>query len=474
MTNAIGKRRAPRLASCRTRPLLISENGLSAQYRTVNTDQRRALARIRHLPWLPPEDLAQWQLAALNTVLRQARQNVPFYSKRIPPHELTSLDELSGIPAFTRREALEAGSDLVSRAFEPRRLLALHTAGTTGAPMIVYVSREALQQYHAFFARLREWLQVPNNARVAAFVGTAVVSFPAGERTFYRRDVDADALLCSADQIDAESLPAYVEELDRFKPEVIDGYPSSIEAVARYVRNMEGARPLNIRPRAIVTSSETLVPSAHRLIESVFQCPVFDHYSSVEMAAMIAQCRAGSYHIMADFGYVELLTNGRPALPGEVGEIVATGFVNDAMPFIRYATGDFAVAGPQQCACGRTFPTVQRIIGRREDVLVTPEGLRLSRVERLIKSASSLIEARLVQDELDHVTLEAVARWSVDPLEEATLMRELRNRLGPTLRADLVRVQRIPRTPSGKFRTVVNLAVAAPVTNGWSAEGSPE
>jgi phenylacetate-CoA ligase len=144
-----------------------------------------------------------------------------------------------------------------------------------------------------------------------------------------------------------------------------------------------------------------------------------------------------------------------------MGEIVATGFINPVMPFVRYATGDFAVRGGSSCRCGRGFPILARIVGRMDDVLVTPEGRMVGRLDPVFKAVSSITETRIVQDEVDHVRAEWVGDRMLTDGEAASLRAELRSRLGPSMRIDLVRVPRIARTAGGKFRSVVNLVTVS-------------
>jgi phenylacetate-CoA ligase len=192
------------------------------------------------------------------------------------------------------------------------------------------------------------------------------------------------------------------------------------------------------------------------LIEQAFQAKVFDHYGAAEMAALVTQCEAGSYHVNPEFGIVEILRDGEPVAPGESGDLVATGFINPVMPLIRYGTGDTAIQGDGGCPCGRAFPTLLGIEGRRDDVLITPEGRRIGRLDPIFKSVTSLHETRIVQDAADHVRVEMVLHADLAPVEEASLRRELGNRLGPSIKVDLVRVSHLPRTARGKLRAVVN------------------
>ena len=184
---------------------------------------------------------------------------------------------------------------------------------------------------------------------------------------------------------------------------------------------------------------------------------MFDHYGAAEMAAFVTQCAAGTYHVNPEFGIVEVLREGRPARPGESGEIVATGFVNPVMPLIRYATGDLAEPACGPCVCGRAFPSLARIEGRIDDVLVTPEGRWIGRLDPIFKGVSSLHETRIVQDRADHVRVEVVPLAAFTDAERNALVSALRHRLGPSMQVDVVQVDRIPRTAGGKFPAVVNL-----------------
>jgi phenylacetate-CoA ligase len=258
--------------------------------------------------------------------------------------------------------------------------------------------------------------------------------------------------MMSSYHLSPQTVDAYIGRLRSFQPALIDSYPSSIEPIARRLLAVGSS---DIRPRAIVTSSETLFPPTRELIQNAFGCPVFDYYGGGEMAAFISQCESGSYHVNPEFGIVEILRDGEPVRPGETGEIVATGFINQVMPLIRYATGDLAVAGDGPCPCGRAFPVIQRIEGRADDVVITPEGRRIGRLDPIFKSAVSITEARVVQDANDHIRLEVVPDQGYSAAGEAVLIDELQRRLGPTMRVDVVQVAAIPRERSGKLRMVV-------------------
>ena len=108
-------------------------------------------------------------------------------------------------------------------------------------------------------------------------------------------------------------------------------------------------------------------------IEHAFQAECFDDYSTFEFHHVAYECPRHRYHLAADNVAVEFVRDGRPARPGEEGEILLTGLTNNAMPLIRYAIGDVGVPGDEICPCGRGFPTMQLIQGRVDDFVVLPD-----------------------------------------------------------------------------------------------------
>ena len=92
-----------------------------------------------------------------------------------------------------------------------------------------------------------------------------------------------------------------------------------------------------------------------------------------------------------------------------------------------------------------------------DDCIITPDGRRVGRLDPIFKAVQGIHEARIVQDETDHLRVEVVPRQEVSAEERSTLVDELRRRVGPRMRITIVTVDAIPRTPRGKLRTVVNL-----------------
>ena len=102
---------------------------------------------------------------------------------------------------------------------------------------------------------------------------------------------------------------------------------------------------MDLGQRPFYSSSQVLPDQSRRMIEETFGCGVFDKYGSREFSGIAYECDFHSGHHVMDESYiVEILKNGEPARPGEIGEVVITDLNNFCLPYIRYRIGDLAVA----------------------------------------------------------------------------------------------------------------------------------
>ena len=231
-------------------------------------------------------------------------------------------------------------------------------------------------------------------------------------------------------------------------------YPSSLYLLALGLAEQQET---GIQPRAVFTASETLLETQRSVIEAVFGCKVFNWYGNTEMTANIVECDYGGLHVKPEHSFLEFLDpEGNPARPGELAEIVATGFGNEAFPLIRYRTGDTAILSDRPCECGRSGPMAQSVTGRVEDIVVTPEGRHVGRLDHVFKDSPNIREAQLVQETPDTLVVRIVRREEYGPEDTERVTHSLRQRLGDRMRFEFQFVDRIPRGANGKFRFVIS------------------
>jgi phenylacetate-CoA ligase len=185
------------------------------------------------------------------------------------------------------------------------------------------------------------------------------------------------------------------------------------------------------------------------VITEVFGAPVQETYGMAELAVAASECQAGRRHVWPEVGLVETVEE----------ELVATGLLNQDMPLVRYRTGDRLARVPKWdhgCPCGRTLPVIDAVDGRIDDVVVTPDGRRLGRLDPVFKSDLAIVEAQIVQDRIDHLRILVVPAEGFDHSAAKALERRVLDHVGAMV-VDVELTDRIPRGPGGKLRGVRNL-----------------
>jgi len=372
-------------------------------------------------------------------LLEYARRHVPYYRQLG-----CSPNRFRDWPILDKQSVASKPDEFVSDQFASRGLMVLRTSGTTGTPLRVWVSRVYHQTEMAFRWRHKAWGGVPFLSRSAYVSGHSVVPASQLGPPFWRLDHVEKRLLCSSYHLSPTGLRAYIDEFRRFVPVFIHGYPSSLYVLAQYMLEHQIQ---DIRPRAVFAASETLLDFQRAAIQEAFGTRVFNWYGNTEMTCNIVECEAGGLHYRTDYGVLEILDDGA---------MVCTGLNNLAMPLIRYRVGDVAVSREGLCACGRAFPLLEKVEGRMEDYVMTPDGRRVGRLDHLFKDAHHVREAQLEQRQIDELIIRIVKLDGFSPEDERVIKAEARQRLGDSIRIRFDYVTHISRTSSGKFRFVLS------------------
>ncbi len=167
-----------------------------------------------------------------------------------------------------------------------------------------------------------------------------------------------------------------LDMIDRVQPTAIVAVPSFLRLVADKAR-ATGFDLRNCSVKKAVCIGEPIrdrqlaLNGSGRAIEAAWGARIYSTYGVTELANSMCECEAGAGgHLHAEQLHVEILDDfGQPVADGEVGEVVATTFGVEAMPLIRYRTGDCAAMMSAPCACGRTSPRLGPIVGRKNQKL---------------------------------------------------------------------------------------------------------
>jgi phenylacetate-CoA ligase len=414
-------------------------------------------------PRMPLPSLREIQRRKLRALLDHCARHVPYYRRRF---EETGLDvgsigdigELRSRGIFTSKEIIRsAGADLRSDAFAPGELHRKFSSGSTGTPIQLRVTRDY-------------WcLQMATKYRAESWIGKTIGT-PTTYLWGHRLDLDPLKRLkvslywrlqnyqfVSAFEVGEEALLAGIARIKRFGPRFIEAYVSPLYLMARLIE-ARGIEPPRLD--GIVTGGESLFDYQREQIERSFRCPVYNRYGCSEFMNVAHEClEHRGMHINADGFIVEVLDGaGRPVV-GEEGEIVITDLNNYATPLVRYRIGDRAVLGDRACACGRTFPLMEKVVGRTSDAMKAPDGHELHSMyfHWRVRLIPGIYRFQVAQKAVDRIEIRVVHDGSTDRDETGRRILEAFADLqehGVT--ATLAFVDDIPLSRSGKMNFFVS------------------
>jgi phenylacetate-CoA ligase len=416
----------------------------------------------RHGLW-SPEKLRNYQNKMVKRTIEYAYRHVPFYHDQlnkmgIAPSEIKAVQDLARLPVISKDEIRNNLQSMISQEYTPERLKMRSTSGSTGKPLFFYVSQDELE------FRKAKHLRANISCGQKAFDHWATITAPHhfAESTGLQRVVG----LYSPRPISVfDDVAKQVSLAEGIRPDILDGYSSALYLFARELER----KPRNkIKPRFIIGGAELIDDSSREFIETTLCAPFYDQYSSVEMERMAWQCpcRQG-YHIDADAMVIQIVDKRSEDVSlGESGEIICTSLFNKAMPFIRYAIGDIGVFSADRCDCGRPFPMMKVIEGRKDSLILLPDGRMIAPRTFTIamnsfKFYSQIDQFRIVQEKRD--LFRFVIKMKEPFVEEEKFRSELeshfRRMLGlvsSSVAFEFELVDSIPLDRSGKLMAVMS------------------
>jgi phenylacetate-CoA ligase len=238
-----------------------------------------------------------------------------------------------------------------------------------------------------------------------------------------------------------------------FRPVLIVGYVSSLEAFAAYLHRTGRTIP---GIRYAIAAAEPLFDEGRRRIEHGLGVPVTNTYGSREFMSIAAECECrNGLHVHAENLVVETCARHGH----EPSEILITDLHNYGMPFVRYETGDLGRMTDTACHCGRGLPRLDAIEGRVLDALRTPDGRTVPGefFPHLLKDIPEVAQYRVEQKRIDRLVISAVMNRPLSQQSERLLRDEIAKTFGPGTIGELQPVTHIPRLTSGKRRVTVGM-----------------
>ena len=439
-------------------PLTVKALSLVPSYRIY----RETYTLLGKSQWWSREELAAYQAEALSRLLDHAYENVPYYrrvfdDRGLVPEDIKTPADLRLLPFLTKEIVQTNLPDLKARNYPESAFEYVHHLGSTGTPMGFYYEKGASRAREWAFMKT-QWDRVGYRFADKCVVLRGHVVGPASDGTYWKRALFGRWLVMSSHQMTEETLPAYIQEIRRFKPGFIQAYPSTATMLARYMVE-HGIEPFPT-VKAILCGSENLYPWQRDLLTRAFECRVFSWYGNSEQTVLAGECEESTlYHIFPEYGIVELIgRDGQPVEePGVMGEVVATNLTNYVCPLIRYRTRDVAIAAAKQCSCGRQYPLLEKVEGRLQEFIVTRSGHLISVTPINYESGAfeNIKQFQMYQETMGELIMKVVRKPTYTEDDTRQLIQELRWQLGDDMDVQIRFVDEIPRTEGGKFRYLI-------------------
>jgi phenylacetate-CoA ligase len=350
--------------------------------------------------------------------------------------------------------------EMVATNIPSWRRVYLTTSGTTGAPIKVWNSPEAVWRERAFIDA--QW------KRVGFHIGELRAVLRGGALKVARHwqfDPKARAYNFSTYHMTPENVINYARIMKTKGISFLHAYPSSALNFARLLNEAGGTTP---RFRAVLLGSENLYPGQREQLERFYDCRVYSWYGHTESLVLAGECEESTdYHVFPDYGFFELLSDdGENVQYGQTGEIVGTSLHNFVMPLVRYRTADYAEAGAHLCGCGRKCRLIRNVRGRwMQEMLV-------GKFDNLISITSinfhsdvfdRVLQFQFYQREKGKVQLRLVRDHGYTDADTNQIRKELLGKIGDSMELTIVFTDVIPVTDRGKFRFVIqHVGTAAP------------
>jgi phenylacetate-CoA ligase len=437
------------------RSVLASARGLFLSQMRYAPETFSILKILRaHERW-STEEIVAHQMNALRETIGSARRSVPHYAK-YAREEIRTFADLRRLPVLERETVRQNHEQFLSAGTPARRRIRAGTTGTTGGNLRVAFTEELARANWACLLRQWAWAGVEAQQPRVTLFGARVVPAQCSEAPYWVYNLPERQILMSIFHLAEKTAPAYLEFLHKQEGKILEGFPSVLGILADFAAERRETFPM----RTIFTSGEPLYPAARAKIEAAFQCKVFDSYGMTEYCGLIHECAHGRMHLVPEFGFLEILDEGdEPVAEGEEGFFVWTGFLNRAMPLIRYRIGDRGrwLHG-SACSCDLQFPLVIPTITRESEILHCPDGRLFSprALNQLLKDATSLRFCQFVHDRPERVVVRAVSANGHAHEEMMQIRSRLQELLGPAMRVTAEIASEPIVLPGGKIPLIIN------------------
>ncbi|MBQ2016442.1 MAG: phenylacetate--CoA ligase, partial [Clostridia bacterium] len=313
--------------------------------------------------------ISELQLQQVNHQIHALVEAGSFYGKKLEEAGITGVstqEEFEALP-FSEKADLRDAYPLGLMTAPEEDIVRIHSSsGTTGLPVIIPYTRKDVDDWATMFARCYEVAGITKKDRIHITPGyglwTAGIGFQAG-----------------AEKLGAMAIPMGPGNTDKQLQMMVDMKSTVLCATSSYALLLaEEIEKRGIKDKIHlkkgVIGSERWGEAMRKRISEELGIELYDIYGLTEIygPGIGINCEHNTgMHYWDDFLYIEIIdpVTLKPVPDGEPGEIVITTLVKEGAPLIRYRTHDLSRIIPGECPCGRSYPRLDVITGRTDDMM---------------------------------------------------------------------------------------------------------
>ncbi len=410
--------------------------------------------------WYSSAKLKKYQEKRLAQIVNHAYENVPYYtdlfdSLNLKPSDFKSIGDLQKLPLLTKKLLRENFDKLTARNVKKYHPVLYKTSGSTGEQVEFYLDKTANVLEFCYYLRHWSWGGYRLGRRFAELTSDRFLRRENMDKTCHF-SLLTNRLQINSMMISENNVYKIAGCLRKYKPLFLNGLASSLYVLALLFRK-NGVSDISFK--AVFSQGETLSADYRKEIEDVFSCKTYDSYGHMERTVAICECPQGGYHLNSEYGLAEFIEK-EYTKKYFTAKIVGTSLHNFAMPLIRYEVNDRVKVSVSEvkCRCGRSLPLIEKINGRKEDVVITPDERIITDLFTVFEQIEGIEMGQIVQTKKDKIVLKIAKGKGYTDSEEKKLISILRKIVGNdmSIKIEKLSVETLKKECPGKFRVIVS------------------
>ncbi|MBO4379681.1 MAG: phenylacetate--CoA ligase family protein [Muribaculaceae bacterium] len=402
------------------------------------------LKKINRLFEMTREEIDEYNNKEFVKMFRHAIKKSPFYKKFYAEHGITidsvkSVADIEKLPVITKDIVSKHCDEIATgcRLFRKK----VYTSGSTGKSMAIYTSLRTAIIEQAYLYKTRQIDGYKPGERIVSLRGHL------DAKHFKLRLPFCNILYLSSFYFHPDKAHDYYNEIIKYKPRAIEGYPSSLYNLCLLLK--DAGLKMNIP--LCFTSSETLYDFQRDLFKEILGCETFDHYGCTEKTVYFRESHDHKGYYDAPGYSINEFDNG---------ELITTTLINKAFPLIRYKMTDIVVLNEPWVKNMATDPNIRLIDGRVDECFKSKSGKLLGLLESLVKGVPHIKLAQYVQPHEGYIDVNIVPDGDFNESDKKHIADNIAAKIGKDdidYSINIVDESKIIYRRSGKFSMAVNL-----------------